>query len=488
MANSSDTVAVIDPYYVLAEAHSLRRCHVGDDTLVAVSGIPPCEGYPPTVWTAVAKSGTPPPRIRWAGNGSFRANFALALQARGDIAIAALNIIFDALGPKSGLYVAGGSVCRTLIGACPERCTDIDLFCVGESDLDVQSSVIALLEQLAKVAPLRYGLTVHCLNVVIDGGPRELKLQIILRRYSTFAEVLHGFDLGSPSVGYDGEMVYSTPLGAFAMTCGYNLVDLSTRRYSYEQRIVKYMEMGFALLLDAADAAKLSGEAESPEPSSPWRNRTRVDDSIRLGRLTLQRRSSVKRSDGRVFWIDYNNVYAGIGEVDWKTEGYTAYVYPSRGPLDPGDNIRRLFAGAERETPTYLRVSPDMHPWAAADPLPGGLRACTVQYWARACRQLQGGKQIPEAFLDLLPDTVLAKILRNRHVDFDTEIWPAVRSRAENAADLARVPRVRWAGVESGTNLIGPFTVDPASEVEWYGKFYKPFEAETVKPAKRSGN
>ena len=40
-----------------------------------------------------------------------------------------------------------------------------------------------------------------------------IKIQIILRDYSTLSEVLHGFDLGSCSVAFDGDNVYFTGLG-----------------------------------------------------------------------------------------------------------------------------------------------------------------------------------------------------------------------------------------------------------------------------------
>lgn len=74
-------------------------------------------------------------------------------------------------------------------------------------------------------------------------------MQIILRRYLTSSEVVHGFDLGSCSTLYDGSNVFFTSLGKLAYEYGVNVLDLSRRRATYEHRICKYFTRGFGLIL-----------------------------------------------------------------------------------------------------------------------------------------------------------------------------------------------------------------------------------------------
>ena len=82
-------------------------------------------------------------------------------------------------------------------------------------------------------------------------------VQVILRRYSTLAEVLHGFDLGACAVAWDGARVSLTALGRLAARWRVNVVNLAVRRGSYERRLVRYWERGFAVALPDFDPATL---------------------------------------------------------------------------------------------------------------------------------------------------------------------------------------------------------------------------------------
>ena len=57
----------------------------------------------------------------------------------------------------------------------------------------------------------------HTITIYIGGT----KLQIILRLYNTPSEILHGFDLGSSAVGFDGTNVYLTSLKRFQFKMGH---------------------------------------------------------------------------------------------------------------------------------------------------------------------------------------------------------------------------------------------------------------------------
>jgi len=72
-------------------------------------------------------------------------------------------------------------------------------------------------------------------------------IQIVLRLYSSPAEILMGFDIDSCCVGFDGETVWALPRCRRAILKGYNLVDLTRRSLTYEIRLLKYSKRGFAV-------------------------------------------------------------------------------------------------------------------------------------------------------------------------------------------------------------------------------------------------
>jgi hypothetical protein len=74
-------------------------------------------------------------------------------------------------------------------------------------------------------------------------------LQVILRLYRDPAEVLLGFDIDSCCVGYNGKSVLCLPRFKRAITMGLNLVDESRRSTSYERRLLKYSQRGFAVAI-----------------------------------------------------------------------------------------------------------------------------------------------------------------------------------------------------------------------------------------------
>lgn len=89
-------------------------------------------------------------------------------------------------------------------------------------------------------------------------GSDEVKFQIILRIYKSKSEILHGFDLGSSAVGWDGKRLYFTSLGKFAHEYSCNIIDTTRRSTTYERRLKKYFERGFDIIIPALDMKQLS--------------------------------------------------------------------------------------------------------------------------------------------------------------------------------------------------------------------------------------
>jgi hypothetical protein len=85
----------------------------------------------------------------------------------------------------------------------------------------------------------------HCLNLECEG----VDYQIIFRLYKTKSEILHGFDLGSSAVGFDGKDVLFTSLSKFSYENIANIIDPSRRSTTYEKRLEKYYQKGFRIIL-----------------------------------------------------------------------------------------------------------------------------------------------------------------------------------------------------------------------------------------------
>lgn len=86
------------------------------------------------------------------------------------------------------------------------------------------------------------------------------KLQLIFRLYKTKSEILHGFDLGSSAIGFDGKQVFFTTLGKFCYEHNCNIIDTTRRSTTYECRLEKYFDRGFNIVLPKLDITKLRTE------------------------------------------------------------------------------------------------------------------------------------------------------------------------------------------------------------------------------------
>ena len=85
----------------------------------------------------------------------------------------------------------------------------------------------------------------------------DIKIQFIFRLYKNISEILHGFDLGSSAIGYNGENVYFTTLGKFCHEYSCNIIDTTRRSTTYEYRLNKYFDRGFNIVLPNLNIDKL---------------------------------------------------------------------------------------------------------------------------------------------------------------------------------------------------------------------------------------
>lgn len=87
--------------------------------------------------------------------------------------------------------------------------------------------------------------TKHAITFVSEYPRRHI--QIVLRLYSSPAEVLHGFDIDACCVGYDGLTRLAPHRAVRALMARYNMIDLSRCSPTLEFRLYKYAKRGFSV-------------------------------------------------------------------------------------------------------------------------------------------------------------------------------------------------------------------------------------------------
>ena len=122
----------------------------------------------------------------------------------------------------------------------------------------VDALTAALLADAACVLQdLRPGVLTLTALYHTDSGLSMKKFQMVLRKYQTISALLHSFDVPACAVAFDGQRAHLTALSAYAHTHRVNVVHPEYRSPSYEHRLIKYFERGYALALPNLDAARL---------------------------------------------------------------------------------------------------------------------------------------------------------------------------------------------------------------------------------------
>lgn len=87
--------------------------------------------------------------------------------------------------------------------------------------------------------------TAGCQNY--NRNDKVLYGQVILRVYKTYSEVLHGFDVDSCCMGFDGKNLLFTERAVCALRSRVNRVNFSRMSPSYEYRLAKYAKRGIPI-------------------------------------------------------------------------------------------------------------------------------------------------------------------------------------------------------------------------------------------------
>ena len=170
----------------------------------------------------------------------------------------------------SNILFAGGSIQKYITNDInnyiPATSTDIDVFFYGLTERQAIAKIYQINSILIKYLMERNRIDGNIAEQKIKyvnhnnffsiyfpfrtmSGTSIIEIQFIYRLYSSISEILHGFDIGSSAVGFDGQIVYFTTLSKFAYEYKCNIIDTTRRSTTYEQRLSKYVARGFNIIM-----------------------------------------------------------------------------------------------------------------------------------------------------------------------------------------------------------------------------------------------
>jgi hypothetical protein len=380
-----------------------------------------------------------------------------------------------------GLVLAGGAAAAHLMHN-KNRTTayhDYDMFLVGHADDDAARAVItALAEHLGgqwptmevyrtdKCITFYDGATTNTLwNSPEQGNvaPMGIVVQVILRKYSTLGEIIHGFDLGSSAVAFDGERVWMTGLGKLAAEHGINILNLPSRRSSYESRLARYFDRGYDLVLPNLNASKISnrripyiGFSNIPAFNCPCH--------IKVYNITATR-------PHLNHWGQSGNNVEECKDLESTSEYALGHVCYGNKLNLLSRNVRAIADNRPAGLCAWARYSADIDIFDIQPQLNGKTLAsmCTSSFMA-------GNVRVKMLKALLGADRALELInayMESGAQPTQDEINVHVANRmAELLAKQTVIPFV-FMTVEDRTALCGPFPRDLVSAADWYGSAYR---------------
>ncbi|ORY09194.1 ankyrin repeat protein [Clohesyomyces aquaticus] len=123
--------------------------------------------------------------------------------------------------------------------------SDVDLFLYGLSEEEALKKILEI-ETSVKDSILTETTTIrtkHAITIASQYPTRHI--QIVLRIYKSVSEILTGFDVDCSCAAYNGIQVWASPRAIVSYINQTNVVDLTRRSPSYENRLSKYSHRGF---------------------------------------------------------------------------------------------------------------------------------------------------------------------------------------------------------------------------------------------------
>lgn len=152
--------------------------------------------------------------------------------------------------PKiQNVVVAGGAVFSSMFDSLY---SDIDMFIYGVDEIkaiEITNNIILSNKQK---------LLTRTQNAITFIDTYDTTRQIILRLYKYIHEIIHGFDIDSSCVLYDGNKIWCTGRFMLSMLTGYNQVNFDLLSPSYEYRLIKYANKGMRVFIKNFDRLKIT--------------------------------------------------------------------------------------------------------------------------------------------------------------------------------------------------------------------------------------
>jgi hypothetical protein len=241
----------------------------------------------------------------------------------------------------ANVFCAGGAILGNLAkDRTGFSSSDIDLFIYGIHDDEEANKKLRHIHQVVTRNTLSRGDVIRTARAVtiLNSYPYR-HVQVILRMYKSPAEVLLGFDIDSCTVGFDGRDVWCMPRFKRALTKRYNLVNISRRSLTYEQRLYKYSKRGFAVAVPNLDKSRIS--------SSIFQKRLR--DVGGLAKLVLYDHQAQRQSAGGVGGFGAGPRFGrpafaagGGADADNESSDYNGDLSIPWGPGMQADQIMRV--------------------------------------------------------------------------------------------------------------------------------------------------
>lgn len=387
----------------------------------------------------VARANPPPDRVLRTTKEFIRAFYDICPHLEG----------FDL--KRYGLVIAGSAAYDALVPDVLPK--DVDAFMVRDTDDECIESINALLAFLAERYPKSFVYrTRTCITISIGGGNGRdgILIQLVLRRYSTLAEIIHGFDIGASSIAFDGENVWLTALSIVAVKYALNILNMKYRRPTYEKRLVKYFQMrGIGIVMPDLRVPAYSFRYLNL-PYLSLVNGKVIDTLILVTRIGIPmgRYGDVKipPADDMNDADDMNLIYDG--GIDYRNS-------PSMGLK----NLRSpcILGGRLEPGFDFMKMSIVMN-----------IKNVTMRILHSYCNP----ERIKPAKLKYYFGEETAKKLMMFSMDGIKERSDVVAQAIEDRIRGFDVP-FKIMGVEDGTCLTGPFPREVIPEKEWYGKYFR---------------
>lgn len=244
------------------------------------------------------------------------------------------------IGDWSNVVVAGGSLVRALIGA---KDSDIDVFIYG---LNVDQANEKLKKIISRFSSINNGAKPYQkhsrkaqllkrLGRLAEISRSEnsvtfkfcFPIQIILRLYKTKSEIIHGFDLPSCGILYDGSKVLMTKSCEFSLRHMMNWVDFDRTSLSYEYRLHKYQRLGFAVFIPEFDKRMIKTHMirEIFEYRTSKDNRIKTDNSRGMYDISPYK---LKGIDKLIYGYHYG-LFKNYEQSDYSNVGSNRLIFGS---------------------------------------------------------------------------------------------------------------------------------------------------------------